>query len=312
MTSALGAPRWRGQAGRVEVWYATVSDGDGTGYWIHCETVAPTDGEPYAHGWAAIFPVDAEPIVERFGPEPMRPPDDAAWFSTETVTIGPGRMCGTAGDVAWDLEFDDAGAPLWTFPRTVWERELLPGAQIVPWPNATVRGSVRSGSSTRAVDGHGAVARIYGHGNAQRWCWLHAALDDGSVLEVVSATPRRPGLRRLPLLAMVQLRRPGAPDWPARPLLAAVALRTRVDASSFRISGVVGRRRLRVDVTLPPDRCVALTYTDPDGASATCTNSERADAVVELARWRRGWSVEGWWAVNGTAHAEIGTRSAVA
>ena len=39
------APRWRGQQGRLEVWYATATDTEtGTGIWVHGETVARTPG----------------------------------------------------------------------------------------------------------------------------------------------------------------------------------------------------------------------------------------------------------------------------
>lgn len=312
MTAAagLGPPRWRGQRRRVEVWYATATDVDGTGYWLHHETVAPTSGEPYAHGWVAMFPIGGEPTVERFGPRPAKEPEAGAWFESGEVALRPGRMIGAAGGLAWDLEFHDESAPLFTFPRIVWEREVLPAAQIVPWPRAEVRGKFRTPAGEREVEATGALARIYGHGNAERWCWLHADLGDGAVLDLVAATPRGRGLRRLPPMPMVQLRVPGERDWPAHPLLAAACFRARQAAHGFTVTGLVGRRRLRVEVVLAPDRCVALGYTDPDGATATCTNSERADATVLLEHWRgsRRWVEEHRWTLDSTAHAEIGTR----
>jgi hypothetical protein len=54
---------------------------------------------------------------------------------------------------------------------------------------------------------------------------------------------------------------------------------------------------------------VQIGYTDPDGATATCHNSEVATARVRLDRLtRRGWQEERSWHVDGTAHAEIGVR----
>jgi hypothetical protein len=154
------------------------------------------------------------------------------------------------------------------------------------------------------VAGRGALARIYGHSNAQRWCWLHADLDGGGVLELVSATARRESLRRLPPLAMVQLRLPGEPDRPRIPALAAALLRTRVHETGFTVAGPFGVDRLEVDVTLPADRSVSIAYTDPDGSTATCTNSEVADATVVLRRRGRRRT----WELGGRAHAEIGRR----
>jgi hypothetical protein len=153
------------------------------------------------------------------------------------------------------------------------------------------------------------VARIYGHSSAQRWCWLHADLDaDGATLELVAATARRPGLRRLPPLAMAQLRLPGHPDRPRVPALGALALRTRIGTNGFNVSGLLGASVLRVTVALPAERSVSLTYTDPDGSTATCTNSEVADATVTLGPLGRGVGRERRWEIIGRAHAETGRR----
>lgn len=296
--SGLGTARWRGQPHRVEVWYATFTDADGTGYWLHYETVAPSKGDAYAHGWAAVFPADSPPTIERFGPE----------TAPRVSPVDDDRLAGTAGAIHWDLSFADASAPLWTFPRFAWEREVLPAAQIVPWPRARIRGTFGVGATVRDVDAIGAVARIYGHGNAQRWCWLHADLGEGAVVELVAATPRRRGLNLLPMVALLQLRVPGAADWPRNSLLAAPMLHARHRADGFVVGGVVGRRRVGIHVTWPADRAVSLEYTDPDGATATCTNSERASVNLAVQKWQGRWTVERSWHVVGTAHAEIGRR----
>lgn len=52
-TRSAALPRWRGAAGRLEVWYATLSDPlTRTGLWVHCETVAPTTGGAYLNASA--------------------------------------------------------------------------------------------------------------------------------------------------------------------------------------------------------------------------------------------------------------------
>jgi hypothetical protein len=53
---------------------------------------------------------------------------------------------------------------------------------------------------------------------------------------------------------------------------------------------------------------VALTYVDPDGTTATCTNSERASAEITLEAYNGGWRTERRWSLDGTAHAEVGMR----
>jgi hypothetical protein len=190
----------------------------------------------------------------------------------------------------------------------MWEREALPSAQVVAAPRATFRGTVNQAGESIDFDGVGNLAHIYGHGNAQRWAWLHADLDDDTTLEAVVAVSRRAGMRRLPPLPFVQLRRRGRPDWPRNPLAAAPLLRAKLDPPTWRLRGVVGTRRLTVTVTQPDERCVWLDYTDPDGAASVCRNSETADVDVRLEVFRGRWRGEAEWSLRGTAHAELGTR----
>jgi hypothetical protein len=271
------------RAGRVAVWYLTFTDASGWAGWVHVETVAPSDGSaPYKHGWTALFPpVDAgPPVLERFEDALDR---DVDWK-------------GSAGRLSWDLSVADDGPPLYTFPKTAWDRHLLPGAQIVPSPTASVTGTIGVDDVTVEVAARGAVARIFGHGSADRWGWLHAPLGDDGVLEIVTASAHRPGLRRVPPLAMIQLRLPGERDWPANPLLAAPRFRTELRPDGFSVRG----RGLSVDVTVPPARSVTLGYVDPDGSTATCTNSEQSNASITFRN--RTWQLDG------TAHAEVGRR----
>jgi hypothetical protein len=276
--------------------------------WVHHERIAPTDGERYAHGWIALFPPDDAPVVERYGPEPYGEPDDGMWFTSASAAVGPGRFRGTgAANSEWNLEWSGAQRPMWTLPKGVWARELLPSAHVVLAPKAELTGKVTVAGRGLTLAGGGAVAHIYGHGNAQRWGWLHADLDDDTSLEIVAAVARRPGMRALPPLAFVQLRRNGE-DWPGDPLLTAALFRTRLSSPTWRVRGVLGRTRLTVTVNQPEGRCVRLDYTDPNGDGAVCTNTERADVEVKLDRWKGRWITEAEWSVEGTAHSELGTR----
>ena len=204
------SPRWRGQDDRVEVWYSTITDPTtGTGVWIHYEVVSPvaTRGVPHGHGWIACFPPDAPPACERFGPSPVDPDRGAAWFEVPEGRIDATGMTGRTATMAWDLAWERADDPLWTFPAAAWTREVLPGAQVVPIPSTQIRGTITGRAGTLSLDGaQGNVAHIYGHGNAKRWAWLHADLGGGDLLEIVTAVSRiaraRPaatnGVRPLP------------------------------------------------------------------------------------------------------------------
>lgn len=302
MRSAV-APRWRGARGRLEVWYATLSDPvTRAGLWIHCETVAPTAGAPYAHGWATWFPPDGPPRTERFGPEPVAPATGASWFQAAGATVAAEQLTGRAGSLAWELSWKDAGAPLWTFPRIAWERELLPGAQVVLAPTADFTGSLTVDGTALPVDRwRGNVAHIYGHGNAKRWGWIHADLGDGDVLEAVTAVSHKPGLNRLAPLAFVRFRIDGK-DWPASGLQKGPALRMRttLGLEHWQIEGRIDGREVLIRVDQPAQRCVSLAYTDPDGGTCVCTNTEQADVHIDLG--------DRHWSVLGTGHTEVGLR----
>lgn len=308
--------RWRGRPGRLEVWYATLTDPrSGEGFWLHHELVAPRDGgAPRRQGWAVAFPADGAPHVARFaGDAAAGPGPGLALFAAGGAVVRDGALQGEAGDVSWDLRYEDGAAPpLLTFPVAAWKRELLPAAHAVAAPTARFSGTFAVAGRTVDLDGApGAVARIYGHGNARRWGWLHAHLPGGDVLEIVAATSRRPGLNRLAPLSFVQLREhagSGRPrDWPRRPLAAAPRLRTELRPHGFTTTGEVGRRRLRAHVELDPARSVTLDYDDPHPPGPSCTNSERAD--LELVVERRtggGWRTERAERIEGMAHAEVG------
>lgn len=285
----------------------------GDGLWLHHELVAPTDGSgAHAHGWVAVFPKDGPVEHARFGPEPWQGCTNG--FGTREVSVRPGRLTGTAGAFTWDLIERAQDAPLFTFPRWSWRRLLLPAAQILPAARATYDGTVTHDGRTLTLKGApGASARIYGHGNARRWAWLHADLGGGDVLEIVAAVSTRPVLRGLPPLVFLRLRRHGR-TWPRRVERSAVGwagagrFRAEIGLPVWTVTGRSGLRRIRVEVTLPQARTLTLAYTDPDGSEAVCRNSETADAVVRLERWWGRWRPEAEWRLEGTAHAEVGGR----
>ncbi|MFJ8200976.1 hypothetical protein [Streptomyces sp. NPDC096152] len=308
------APRWDGRPGRTEVWYTTVTDpATGTGVWLHHELTVPTDGSPpTAHGWVATFPREGKVRHARFGPAPW--PSPAEGFSAVGVTAVGGQLSGSADDFSWDLTENPLGAPLFTFPRWSWRRSLLPATHLLPASRAAYSGTLHDGERTLTLrDAPGASARIYGHGNARRWAWLHADLGDGDVLEVVAAVSTRPLLRRLPPLVFLRLKHRGR-TWPSRPERSAAGLlgigrfRARIGLPEWTVTGRTALRRVRVTVTQPADRTLALDYRDPDGAPAVCRNSERSDAEVVLERWWGRWRTEAVWTLDGTAHAEVGDR----
>ncbi|MFD8655925.1 hypothetical protein [Streptomyces mirabilis] len=308
------ASRWDGTQGRTEVWYTTLTDpATDSGIWLHHELVAPSDGSAaYAHGWIAVFPKDGPAEHTRFGPVPWTAHPEG--FTAEGICVRPGRLTGSAGTFTWALTERPEGPPLHTFPRWSWRRPWLPASHMLPAARARYSGTIRYGTGElRLDDAPGAGARIYGHGNARRWAWLHADLGGGDVLEIIAAVSMRRGLDRLPPLVFLRLHRNGR-TWPRRAERSAVGwagigrFRADIRLPEWRVEGRAGLSRIQVTVTQPPQQTLTLGYTDPDGSTAVCRNSERADAVVSLERWWGTWRREAVWRLSGTAHAEVGDR----
>ncbi|MHB8263215.1 MAG: hypothetical protein ACYDGY_05645 [Acidimicrobiales bacterium] len=331
--------KWRQQRGRVEAWYATISDpGSHSGFWVHTELISPPSATstPFMHGWAALFRKGKLPIMERYGPvqidsidsagsvqgkggsaDPFSlagssSPSSSAIPSVSGTTMSPSRLSGTLQQLQWDLALDNesAASPLFTFPAWAWSRELLPGAQVVPVPSASVSGKIYLEGTPFELSGdaRGNLAHIYSHSNSKKWGWLHAELGGGNVLEIVSAVPTRPGLSALPPFTLLQLRL-GGTDWPRDSMLAAPLFKSSLGLPHWSVNGTVGHWRIKVNVTIPGTEALAVAYQDPDGSPATCTNCEVADAEITLERKSAsGWEVTGRWMLDGCAHAEIGDR----
>ena len=222
----------------------------------------------------------------------LRPPSPrpAPGGSTPPACAATAELCRTRRIAGLGSVLEGHRRPLWTFPRLAWERELLPGAQVVLAPTADFAGSLTVGDSAHRIDGwRGAVAHIYGHGNAKRWGWIHADLGGGDVLEAVTAVSHKPGLRRLTPLAFVRFRIDGK-DWPAS-LCRHCGCGQHSACGTGSWKGASAAARCSSASTSPPDRCVSLGYTDPDGGTAVCTNTEQADVHVEIDD--RRWSVLG-------------------
>jgi len=130
-----------------------------------------------------------------------------------------------------------------------------------------------------------------------------------AMAEAAATGNRYPDLAVTGLTARLAEARGVAPERTAVGWAGAGRFRADVGLPGWSVTGRAGLRRIRVEVHQPAERTLALEYTDPDGSRATCRNSERADAHVLLERWWfGGWRTEAEWRLDGTAHAEVGTR----
>ncbi|MCK6526779.1 hypothetical protein L6R50_04235 [Myxococcota bacterium] len=300
-------PVWDGRPSRIETWYATWTEpATGTGFWLHHEVVAPPRGEAISQGWAAVFPPGEAPVVERFGPEAaVHPVPEGTLFDSRAARASRGLLEGRTEGLSWRLEYADAGAALRPFPPWTFGREWFPGSQVASYPTARFSGTFGVGPRTFDLqDAPGAMSHIYAHGHAHGWTWLHADLGGGDALEIVAARPQRAALRWLPVLTFARLR-VGGRDWPRDPARSVLGMRTRPGLPRWTTRGRAGDLELDVEVEVPDAASVTLAYHDPDGTPAWCTNSERASATVRA----KGPFGERTWRLDGTAHAEVGTRT---
>ncbi len=325
--------RFQGSTERLEVWYDTFTDDtNNAGFWIHHELISPTDGDPYVHGWIGYFfnapdndlkttaderfdgknkKLDNAVGYERFGPLPI---SRSPFFECGDVMVAPNVRKGKTENITWELttsEFNDR--PVFTFGKLAWEKEILPSCQIVGGPNLNYNGIIKIGSqSFKISNAKGALSRIYGHGNAKRWGWLHVDLGDSDMLEVVSAVSTKPGLEKLKPLGFLQLRYKNQ-DWPSNPLVSFPFFKTKLPGrqsdNHWSISGKSGKYRINVSISLPQNRCVSVDYTDPDGHKAVCVNTEIGDADIYLEqKISNRWILIRHWDVKNSAHCEMGFR----
>lgn len=302
--------RWTGAHPTLEVWYQTLTDpGTGAGAWIHHELASVAQGLAELRGHVAVFPPDDAAELCHFEPVQVLVASMGRRFDTGRVRCEDGRTTGEAGPMSWTLRWQDDAPPLEVFPRRLWDRPPAPGAQIVPDPTATFDGVIAyPGGHLDVQGGRGAAGRIFGRSNAERWGWLHADLGHGDVLEVVTAAADVPLLGRLGPRAFVRLR-VGGVDLPRLPGASAVTVRTDLGLPTWEVAGLIGTNRLRVQVVQPRERCVEVELHDPDGRTAVCTHTTRADVTVVLQeRDGLGWSAARAWRLGGTGHAEVGRR----
>jgi hypothetical protein len=309
---------------RLEVWYLTATDSQTkAGLWVHYELVTKPTKESYLDGWIAYFPQDQSPILARSGPITIELKNseqkkalasnvkDNAMLSGGILNFDGTVFKGNLGKVAFNLSVSGEFDPLFTFAKWSWEKEVLPASQIVPIPIAQVKGNITISTDNLHqevnFDGVGGLARIFGHGSAKRWNWLHANLDQDTVLEAVVAQPKTPGLSVMPPLGFVQIKTKDF-TWPKDPVAASIFFKGHLGSEFWTLRGRVGRRRLTFEVAMPEDRCVKVGYVDPDSSTATCTNCEVSSLTAILERRYKRWETEKIWHLQNTAHAEYGDR----
>ena len=288
-----------------EVWFVKVDLGPDRALWLRYTLL---DGKTREAGtWALLF--DHERIRAGKTTWPLEVagatgtsllPDcgdvprflgQQAVFHVADGHLDSGNALGSAGEIAWDLRWQDSGCRFEHTPAVLRALGLAGSVFRSPLLDLRVSGSVRIGSEIIEIDGAtGMLGHIFGKRQAHGWAWAHCNRFDGgenAVFEGLSARVRVAGMVTPPLSSFVL--DVGGARFAFSGLWQLTAAQTTWGGGTWRFSARCGSARLVGELTAPPTERVALvTYTDTDDSNLWCANSKLANLKLELSDPRRG------------------------
>jgi hypothetical protein len=216
---------------------------------------------------------------------------DAFAVRVGDAELGPRRLTGSAGTLAWDLAYDGTEPPLLLLPRRLYATALPKAKSLVPLPLARYIGSYTVDGHRLDVDGWvGSQNHNWGREHTDRYAFGQVAGFDGepdAFLEVATVRTTLAGSLSTPWLTTLVLRHRGVEH-------SLVSLRRAVTAkasyryfswdfaSSDREVEITGR------ITAEPDAFVGLRYRNPPGGTKLCLNTKIGAAKVTVRDRRRG------------------------
>jgi len=194
-----------------------------------------------------------------------------------TVDAAPDR-------IAWDLRFDDGGAPLLLLPEAMYEARLPRAKTLVPRPLVTFTGTIRVGTLTIDVSGwRGSQNHNWGSRHTDSYAWGQVAgFDDApdTFLEVATAQLRF-GPIWTPRMTPVVLRR-GGTETALVALGRTVRARARIEGFSWTFESADDTTRIAGRIEAPPETFVGLRYRNPPGGEKHCLNTKLARCRLEV------------------------------
>lgn len=308
MTSSfheLARPRWRGaeQRGLYEVWFVTAHDPEsGWSFWVRYTLHSVAPPSPSEAGlWAFAFPPDGPPLALH-DVYPLARLELAPGPGALRLRLGPGhlRSDGAEGEVGagerrvrWDLRFDVTQPGFAHVPPLLQRIRLASAAVTTPYLHARISGQVEvAGRRFDLREVPGELGHTWGRRHADAWAWAHAHGFAGApevAFDGVSARVRRFGVG-LPTATAFALS-DGSVRWTGPAALFRPACAFELGRWTFRVR--TGRRLVRGEVTAPPERFLAVEYSDPTGERRWCHHAEHADMTLEVLRLETGaWQRE--------------------
>ena len=280
-------PRWRGQAGFVEVWFLVLFEPrTASAAWLRYSLYVPAPGVAgtrRATVWAAWFEGERTVAAKSLHPLETASGLDGDRFEVRVgpSALGHGHASGTVGSVAWDLAFTPANAT----DEEPWLLRMLPLPSHVVRanPDVTFTGTVTVDGTAHRIDGaRGTQMHIWGTRRPEDLLWLYcpAFVDAPSArLEAASARLSRRGLLG-PWVSPVSWRTPDGARSVTRlgpalrsPAPGVLELRARTPREA-----VTGR------AWCAPETLVGYVYREPDGRELYVAQSDVGSCEVDVLR----------------------------
>lgn len=290
-----------GRPGLYESNYLRAADPDGSGaLWLKHNVLTAPMIPPVVEIWAVIW-LTRDGFVPRVEKAvlPLEETDlatDRVALDCAVARLEPGRVTGSVGGVAWDLDVTDHLPPLRHFARDWMYAGGFPRKKVVTGsPRAVLDGSL-------TVDGQRVpVAGWVGHRNhnwgtehALRYAYGGCNLWPGGerlTVEGFTAKIRLAGPLVSPWVTMVT-GSDGGRTLGTGTLTGAARSAGRVAWPRWAATApTAGRDRIRLGMQLDPAHAAGLRYLHPDGAVSYCYNVKDARTVLDLdgRRLTSGW-----------------------
>jgi hypothetical protein len=282
------APRWRGEPGFFEIWFAVVFDASAErAWWFRYTTFAPRVGAPRGTIWAAAFET-GKPSVWGKAVVPIERVREAVTALAQGVCEGHVEAGGHR--IAWKLAIDPPCRVVRRGPR--WLARVPAPTHVVHVASETaVDGIVWVDDVEQLVwQGPGTLKHIWGTRRVEELFWVYCpTFGHGAAFEATSVRIQR---GRGPTLAPVWFRT-GSLEWRWWGVTSLFRNRVVPDGCGrIRVRAASGMRRIEAIAECDPATLAGYVYRDPAGWDVHVAQSDVARCEVTL--WTRPAPFASW------------------
>lgn len=266
-------------------------------FWLRYTIFRPINHPDQAIGelWAVFFDGDAGRHVVAKEEFPLARCDfDGAGFDVRVdgATLGPGRLDGRAGQIAWHLSYSSPEPPLFLLPARLYEGGFPQAKSLVGAPLASFDGALFiGGNKVEVQDWVGSQNHNWGSRHTDRYAFGQVAGFDNaprSFLEVATARTKL-GPVWLPRSTLLVLRHRGE-EYALNTLRQGFRATAAYTATSWRFQSESDRVRVAGRISAAPHDFVELTYANPPGGTKRCRNTKIGACELTITDKRTGES----------------------